>query len=210
MQVSRRTNFDRSQMTTEGLILAARELFVQHGFVGTSTPAIVDRANVTRGALYHHFPDKQAVFRAVVEREAREVALAIAEREKKAEAQNSLELLQDGADAYLDAMAVDGRTRLLLVEGPAVLGKAAMEEIEKQHAAGSLREGLAALCAENEEVPHSVDLDAAVDLLSAAFDRAALAMSAGKASEPYRRAIKKMLQSFAGLTCSSTDERTSG
>lgn len=196
MQEGRRRNSDRSKETTEALLVAARELFIMHGFAGTSTPAIVERARVTRGALYHHFPDKQAVFRAVLEREAGEVALAIADREAKAKSQTPLELLHDGADAYLDAMGVEGRTRLLLVEGPAVLGQSVIEEVEGQHTVRSLREGLVALFSQREEVMHPLDLDASVDLLSAAFDRAALAMAAGKASEPYRRAIKTLIGNF--------------
>lgn len=196
MQENRRPNSERSKETTDALLKAARDLFVERGFTGTSTPAIVDRAKVSRGALYHHFADKKDVFRAVLEREAYEVALAIKACEVTSEGKDSLQLLLDGADAYLDSMGEDGRTRLLLVEGPAVLGQTTMNEIEAKYSVNSLREGLLALNARALATGRSLDLDAAVDLLSAAFDRAALEIASGKSSRPYRRVIRILLQSF--------------
>ena len=130
---TRRSNPERTRATREALLSAARALFVANGFAGTSTPGIVDRAGVTRGALYHHFKDKADLFRAVLEDEARAVAAEI-----EAAAVFSLEpraALMAGAGAYLDAMTVAGRTRLLLIEGPAVLGAPAMRSLDEETAA---------------------------------------------------------------------------
>ena len=138
----RRTNRDRTAATRSDLIAAARKLFTEKSYADTGTPEIVSAAGVTRGALYHHFADKQALFQAVVEREAG----AVAEEIERASppALFPREALIAGSDAYLAAMRWPGRTRLLLLDGPAVLGRAVMDEIDARHGNRTLREGLVA------------------------------------------------------------------
>ena len=98
-----------------------------------------------------------------------------------------------GGVAYLDAMAVPGRTRLLLIEGPSVLGVAEIRALDDDTAARTLREGLQAAIGSSAQLP------ALADLLSAAFDRAALAIEAGADAKPYHAAIalviKRLVQS---------------
>ena len=62
-----RTQAERSATTRRALLDAARALFSERGYAGTAREDIVERAGVTRGALYHHFANKQAVFQAVFE-----------------------------------------------------------------------------------------------------------------------------------------------
>jgi AcrR family transcriptional regulator len=63
---TRRTQADRSAATRDALVAAARRLFAAHGFAEVSTDAIVAAAGVTRGALYHQFADKTALFEAAL------------------------------------------------------------------------------------------------------------------------------------------------
>src|SRR5258708_11530428 len=75
---TRRTQADRSASTREALVAAARPLFAAHGFAEVSTDAIVAAAGVTRGALYHQFADKTALFEAVLEAVERDIAKRLA------------------------------------------------------------------------------------------------------------------------------------
>ncbi|WP_239014741.1 TetR/AcrR family transcriptional regulator [Archangium violaceum] len=177
-------------MTRGDLIAAARKLFTERSYAETSTPEIATAAGVTRGALYHHFEDKQALFRAVVEHEAQ----AVAEEIERATppALSVRRALLAGADAYLAAMAVPGRTRLLLLDGPAVLGRTEMDAMDLRHAGRTLREGLAAAMREGAIAEGPVD--ALTGLLSAAFDRAALAIDSGASATDYRSAIVALVE----------------
>ena len=197
MQVERRSNETRSRETQTALLDAARALFVDLGYAESSTPMIVKRAGTTRGALYHHYPDKKAIFRAVLEREAERAAEAISASETDAGIISPLERLLHGADAYLEAMRHEGRTRLLLVDGPAILGAAEMAEIDGRHARGSLELGLRDFIGHNEVEPAA--LKALTDVLSAVFDRAALATAEGASAGHYRDAIHRVLSGLAPL-----------
>jgi AcrR family transcriptional regulator len=187
---TRRSNKARTAATRAALIEAARDLFIQKGYAETSTPEIARAADVTRGALYHHFDDKQALFRAVVEQESAAVAREIDDA-APADADVESALLQGGA-AFLRAMAEPGRTRLLLLDGPAILGRPEMDRIDLAHAARTLREGLAA--AINARAIAQLPLDPLTALLSAAFDRAALAIADGRPAEEYQQAIEGLIR----------------
>lgn len=191
MQSTTRTNHDRTEKTRAALLAAARSLFIEKGYAETSTPEIVAAAGITRGALYHHFEDKRDLFRAVVTDEARQLARAI--EDGALDKQAPLEALVAGSTAYLDAMQAPGRTRLLLIEAPAVLGMAAVQSLDEANAARTLREGLeAALKAAGRDEGQT--LAALTDMLSAAFDRAALAIDAGATRTDYEVAISALIR----------------
>ncbi len=185
----RRSNRQRSAATRAALVEAARTLFINTGYARTSTPEIVAAAGVTRGALYHHFTDKQALFRAVVEAESAVVADAI--EQASDDHDNVRRALVRGGEAFLDAMALPGRTRLLLLDGPAVLGRDVMDGIDDAHAGRTLREGIAEGIARGDIEP--LPADALAALLSAAFDRAALAIEAGGDADALRRCLDALV-----------------
>ena len=100
----------------------------------------------------------------------------------------------DGAEAYFKAMAMPGRVRLLLRDGPSVLGPAEMEPDRRETGAEELRQGLA--FAMKEGALAKVPLDALTDIVSAAFDRAALAIAEGEPADDYRKAVRLILSSL--------------
>ena len=172
-------NETRTARTKAALIEAARQLFVDKGYAATGTPELVKAAGVTRGALYHHYADKLDLFRAIIERESAAVATAI--ETASANPQTALAALKSGARAYFEAMRVPGRTRLLLVDGPSVLGTDAMHAIDAASSGGSLAAGLQIGMDSGEIRP--VPVAALASVLSAAFDRAALDIAEG--ASPY-------------------------
>lgn len=178
----RRSNETRSQEMRARLIAAARTLFAEKGYAETGTPEIVRAADVTRGALYHHFDDKAGLFRAVVEAEAAAVAGSIEAGALNGEGGNPLDA---GTRAFFAAMSVPGRARLLLIDGPAVLGPAEMDKIDAGAGLATLRAGLASL----PGAPAGEDLAALSRILSAAFDRAALHVAGGASPDPYLNAF---------------------
>lgn len=195
LKTSRRSNKDRSDATRAALIAAGRELFVERPYGEIGTPEIVAKAGVTRGALYHHFADKRALFAAVLDAEAAAVAGDI---EKSSPAGTSaIDALLAGGRAYLDAMAVPGRTRLLLLDGPAVLGHAQAKAIDMCHSATALRQGLG-YAVEGGALP-PLALDPLTSMISAAFDSAALEIEAGGDREQWEAVLAALFDGLAAL-----------
>ena len=169
----RRSQADRRAATRAALLAAARAEFVERGYAAAATESVVRRAGVTRGALYHHFPDKAALLEAVVEAvaaEIRDAVLAAADRSP-----TPRDALVDGTRAYLDAcLRVDARS-IYLVDGPAVLGWRRWREIDGAYSARLLREGVEeALAGDLARDSAGRDAAALTTLLSGAFNEAAL------------------------------------
>jgi AcrR family transcriptional regulator len=128
------------------LTAAARELFAHQGYGATGTEAVLAAAGVTRGALYHHFADKQALFAAVCEELHAEAAKVI---EAAAEAETSAYgAVLAGCLAFLDFMAAPEVRRILLLDAPSVLGWEAWNAMDRRHGFGLLVQGVEAAVAD--------------------------------------------------------------
>ena len=188
--ISKRTQQERRTETTRALIAAARACFADKGYAGTGTPEIVAAAGVTRGALYHHFADKQALFTAVVEEEHALLAMAINAASESEEEPGPVKALVEGGEAFLSAMQDPGRRQILLIDAPAVLGREALDAINARYGLRTLIAGI------NEAIKAKAIRDLPVmplaHLLNTMFDRAALA---GPEELPgYRKSIKALIR----------------
>ncbi|MDJ0787305.1 MAG: TetR/AcrR family transcriptional regulator [Myxococcota bacterium] len=123
------------------LIETARRLMAENGYAATSTEAVVASAGVTRGALYYQFVDKRDLFRAVCEDTLERVALRLAD-ETMQKAESGAEELRVGGLLLLDYFAEPEVSRILLVDGPAVLGFEAWRSLLEPVVLGLLRHGL--------------------------------------------------------------------
>lgn len=124
-------NAQRSESTRAKLIAAGRDLFGRKGFNDVSTEEIVKKAKVTRGALYHHFGGKRELFAAVaeiVEAESTERTAAAA-----AKAKEPWDFALLGARAFLDICLEPEFQRIVIVDGPAVLGQAELDELADRY-----------------------------------------------------------------------------
>jgi len=140
----RRTQEERRAATRRALLGAARELFAEGGYHSTAAGEIVKRAGLTRGAMYHHFEDKRDLFRAVVEEvevEVDEIVLAEASRALD-ETSSQWEAFRGGHRAYLDVCLRPEVRRILLLDGPAVLGWEDWHDIDAAHAVRQIQAGL--------------------------------------------------------------------
>ncbi len=150
----RRTQAERSEVTRSALIGAARKLFSTKGYQRAGREEIVALAGVTRGALQHHFGDKQSLFLAVYEATERDVVAAISIA-AMAVGPDPIEQLRAGCQAYLDAVLDPAVQRICALDGPAVLPAETRQEITDRYALGLVREAVKAAVASGsiEETP---------------------------------------------------------
>lgn len=145
MNVSRRTQAERTERTRAALLAAARRLFGAEGFAAVSTTAVAREAGVTRGALYHHFADKRELFRAVYEGVEADLTARAAETLAASSAGGEPDVaagLVAGAESFLDA-CLDGPTgRIVLEDAPAVLGWSEWRAIGERFGLGVIEAAL--------------------------------------------------------------------
>lgn len=178
------TNQERSEITRRALIDSATDLFAAQGFSATSTPQLTKQAGVSRGALYHHFRDKADLLRATISHHLSELAMTINANPRL---EDPIEDMISAGESYLAALAVEGRYRLLFVEGPAVLGFAAMKDLDLDLGVQTLRDGLSRAVAEG--TIHEIDIDSLADLLSALYEEAAR-----QGTPRHRRALSALIE----------------
>ncbi|WP_261570017.1 TetR/AcrR family transcriptional regulator [Frankia gtarii] len=191
---------ERAEATREALIATARRLFVHKGYFATGTEEIVAAAGVgTRGALYHHFADKRALFLAVFERVEEDLLASAGGADTTGDA---LTLLRGGLLGFLNASLTPEVQRILLIDGPAVLGWQQWRATEKRYGLGAIRALLERAVAEGSL--SAQPLDALAHILLAAVDEAALFI-AGADDPPAAReqAVTAVERLLAGLTTGS-------
>jgi AcrR family transcriptional regulator len=125
---SRRAQYSAS--TKRALVDVAEELFTEKGYAATSLDAIVAGARVTKGALYHHYSGKQALFEAVFERVEAGASEAI--RSSVKGSRDPWQKALGGLHAFLEVVRQPAYRRIVIKEGPAVLGFERFREQEER------------------------------------------------------------------------------
>ena len=145
-----------AEATRRAVLAAARSLFGKKGYVQTSVDEIADAARVTKGAVYHHFAGKEALFRAVlaeveVEAEARAVGAGDPEGPP-------IDQIVARVNAYLDAALDEEMRRIALIDAPAVLGLEPEGSVDQHPGHVDLRSFIAASTARGQIIDLDPDL----------------------------------------------------
>jgi AcrR family transcriptional regulator len=150
----------RSAGSVDDLVAAARQRFGQFGYEGTSIDDIARVAGRTKGAVYHHFPDKRALFERAFAAEQQALATEVARSTT----------LAGGIATYLRTVAsTPAAARITLLDGPAVLGWTRWRSCDDGPFRTMLRRSLDA----EEALGQRYDLDLLTDLLLGAVTEAA-------------------------------------
>lgn len=152
------------------LIKTARIYFTEQGYADSSLEEIVKEANLTRGALYYHFKSKKGLFHVVLESVQKDVAERVETEASKSD--DAWEQLLIGCRAFVTAAVEPQNKRILLIDGPAVLGWETWRMMDKQNSARLLHEQLHSMSQQGHLKP--VSIDALTHSLSGALNESAL------------------------------------
>lgn len=162
------------ERTRQALVREGRRLFATRGYGEVSLAEIVGAAGVTKGALYHLFQSKTELFRAVLEQVQDEVAQTVA---RTADAEDDIwTRFTAGCRAFLTASTAPDVQRIMLLDGPAVLGWNEWRAMDESGSASHLAEAIEELIREGVIAPQPVA--PVTHLLSGAMNEAALWLAA--------------------------------
>jgi AcrR family transcriptional regulator len=186
-----RTKAAQREATTAALIAAARALFAERGYAAVGTEEIVRCAGVTRGALYHHFRGgKEALFQAVLIEVSAETTRRVT-RAAAAQADPWQSLLV-GIDEFLDACTTSEVQRIVLIDGPSVLGWDVWRAIDADHSLGIVEAALERAVRSGALLPHPTG--ALAHVLLGALQEAAMVVARAEDPAAARTDMGSMLR----------------
>lgn len=189
------------------LLDAARELMVEKGYADTGTEEIVARAGVTRGALYYQFADKRDLFLALCQELADALGQRVFER-TMARIKSDREDLEIGLDEMLNAFLQPDIQRVLLRDGPAVLGYETWKTLVEPINRVLVEHALQHLLDDGTLAPQP--LEPIADVMSGAMIQAGQAIAASPdpaaARAAYGRAMATMVAGIMGGNAAASAE----
>lgn len=192
MEIKRRTQEERSAATREALISAARKLWGARGYAEVGTPEIAKEAGLTRGAMYHQFADKAALFREVVEAVEQDVMARMATLVASSGAKSPADAIRAAVDAWLEVSGEPEVRQLILLDAPAVLGWAGFREVAQRYSLGMTEQLLAEAVRAGQLARQPVRPLATV--MIGALDEAAMAIATAEDPKRARREIRQVLR----------------
>ncbi|HXL59113.1 MAG TPA: TetR/AcrR family transcriptional regulator [Mycobacterium sp.] len=178
--------------TRGALVAAGRRLFGVDGFGATSVEDLASEARVTTGALYHHFPTKTALFEAVFVQAHTDLMTASTKAAQGAS--DGIDELARGFEVFLDGVLQPDIQRILIVDGPAVLGLARYTELDEQYAHAAIVHALTA--AAHAGTITVEDPETATRLLLGALTRGAMLIANSPDPVETRHAVAKSMRAL--------------
>jgi AcrR family transcriptional regulator len=196
VEVARTRREEYSEATRGALLDSAQGLFAERGFAATSLDEIAAEARVTKGAVYHHFANKQALFEAVADRIEDEACAAI--MAAAAQAPDAWSGAVAGLDCFLGLCLDPLYGRVCFQEGPVVMGFTSWWEHGEKRELNLVRGMLLTLKQEGLVEPD--DLDTLAQLLFGSMTAAALALAREEDPDEARARIREAtIRLVAGL-----------
>jgi AcrR family transcriptional regulator len=187
---------ENSAATRAALLKIARKLFAERGYAETTTEEVVRRARVTRGALYHHFLDKQDLFKGVLHEEERKLTEIVAGA--AAGEPDPWRALKAGSEAFLDACLDPAVRQIVLIDAPAVLGSKSYREIDASYFLAGIKQSIRAAIDSKLIPPQPVD--ALAHLLMGALHEASLLIAYSENRSTTRSEVSETIaRLFAGI-----------
>ena len=191
MEIKGRTQEQRSAATQAALIAAARRLWAERGYADVGTPEIAAAAGVTRGAMYHQFADKAALFRAVVEAVERDVMGRFVAAVDGSAPPTPAAALRTAVAQWL-VICTDPEVRqLLLLDAPSVLGWKDYRDLTQAYSLG-LAEALLRETMDAGQLPVQ-PARALAHVLMGALDEAGMVIATADDGEQARRDVEEVL-----------------
>jgi AcrR family transcriptional regulator len=174
------------------LLAAGREHFTRDGYAGTSLDAVAAAAGVTKGSLYHHFRSKSELFEAVFE----QLAADLSERVGAAalRKRDPWQVAHTGVRAFLDGSQDPGVQRIMLLDGPSVLGWDRVRELEAPYGLALIKAVIALLRDSGGIGRH--DPDVLAHLLFGALTEGALLVARADDPAAARRKVDRELRAL--------------
>ena len=191
MEVKRRTQEERSAATRGALVAAARALWGERGYAAVGTPEIAKAAGVTRGAMYHQFADKAALFLAVVENVEQDVTQRLADQVVASGAQDPAAALRAATDAWLEISDEPEVRQIVLLDAPAVLGWGGFRDVSLKYAIGMTEQLLGAAMDAGQLTKRPTR--ALAHVLIGALDEAAMVVATAEDPETARAEVTEVL-----------------
>lgn len=188
---TRRTQAQRSATTQDALRTAARELWGERGYAEVGTPEIAQRAGVTRGAMYHQYADKAALFLDVVETVEADVMNRLVAATLARQPATPAAALHAAVDAWLDISAESEIRQLILLDAPNVLGWDGFRDIAERYSLGMTEQLLQAAMDSGEL--ESQPVRPLAHILIGALDAAAMTIASAAAPETTGAEVRRAL-----------------
>jgi AcrR family transcriptional regulator len=166
---------EQSETTRSALVEAARRLFAEKGYRRTPTEELVRSAGVTRGALYHHFRDKEDLFAAVFEEVSQEIIRRVGDAAMHAGPAGTWESFVAGCQAFLDACLDPSIRQIVMLDAPSALGWERWRDLDCKYGFAVVKKALQASM--DAGLIDRQPLDPLAHMLVGALNEAALAMA---------------------------------
>jgi len=190
------TQTERRTETQAAIVRAARRLFGDRGFQATAMDDIATASRVAKGAIYHYFKTKDDLFEAVFEQVSHDLVLEIDQAVRSE--RDSLAAMTAGTQLYFSKCAKGSYSRIILRDGPAVLGWERWRSVDAKHFGGKIPKALTA--AMNAGLITKQPVEPLARLLLGAITEAAVACAGAKDIEAtgveYARAFRTLIDAM--------------